>query len=406
MSELTGNTESEMLNLLLDGELTTSQEVPLYSALAGNDELRNEMRDMIAIRNSILRDDEAFTPPIAATAAIFQGAGFSKPIISGIAATGTGFWTGLLKYGVVPLVIAGTSALITWFLISGNSQNNIVQQPVEKSQSSSIHSGDVSNLNTNPIIKEKIVYKYVYRNKVNSDATKENSLSQVPEALQNLSDNYNDKSYDKSMINFSDLQRNISKLNSSNKLSGNIENNINKLDYDPLFKHIKSERGNSLLTIRGIAGLMFPAVNAQSNGNSFLTNAGVGLYFINPYKNLRIGFEVGNEPFSQSFINIENNKRYRYNQMPNTFWGGLSIWGNIDSPIDMLYNAKPFGKLLIGANEVGPMTKLMVGLDWTFESLGIGMFLGAEGSLLAYQNQSVWYYSQKLGLTYGMSIHF
>ncbi len=71
--------QSEMLHAYLDGEATSTEEHVLFSALAENEDLRNEMRDLLAIRNAVHGDKEAFAPPLAATAAIFAGLGFSNP---------------------------------------------------------------------------------------------------------------------------------------------------------------------------------------------------------------------------------------------------------------------------------------------------------------------------------------
>jgi len=50
MNDLNGETYSEKLSLMLDGELNPAQEVPLFAELASNDELRTEMREAISIK--------------------------------------------------------------------------------------------------------------------------------------------------------------------------------------------------------------------------------------------------------------------------------------------------------------------------------------------------------------------
>jgi hypothetical protein len=79
MSNILGNTPSEMLHLFVDGELSSSQEHILFSELAGNDDLQSEMRELLSIRDSVQNDIEAFTPPVEATQGVFSRLGFTNP---------------------------------------------------------------------------------------------------------------------------------------------------------------------------------------------------------------------------------------------------------------------------------------------------------------------------------------
>ena len=410
MNDLTGNTPSEMLHLLLDGELSTMQEVPLYSELASNDDLRSEMRDMLTIRNTVNRDDEAFTPPIAATMAVFSNAGFSAPIVTGFAtAARTGFFSGLVKNLWLPVLLAGISALVTYYFTS-ESYNSQLAKIHNNNYPSVVSSAKPDNTpNTiSSVPKEKIVYKYIYKSipaEQNKNIELKNQDLSVNVADTKLfSETNNNENFFQQKLKYSEITTNdaMSKFslntNHANFPSGKFAINNRFLN--------SGKPGNDYtVTIRGLSGLTFPDVSTSPDGSNMLTNVGLGVYFLNLYKNLKIGFEAGNEPFTQSFINIENNKKWLKIQKPCLWWGGLGLWGGLDK-IDALYGAKPFAKVLISISEIGPLGKLVTGFEWAPEYSGIGMFCGLEGSYLAYQNQHIWYNSQKLGLTYGLSIHF
>jgi hydrogenase/urease accessory protein HupE len=59
----------------------------------------------------------------------------------------------------------------------------------------------------------------------------------------------------------------------------------------------------------------------------------------------------------------------------------------------------------MASTSVGPLVKTNAGLQFVSES-GLGILLGLEGSLLAYQNENIWYSSKNLGIMYGMFMRF
>lgn len=172
-------TPSELLHSYLDGELEQELELTLFSHLNSSPELRNEMRDVLALKRAVRSDKVAFTPPLAATAAVFGTLGMSVPAT--MSALGGASWLSAIWSKVwIPIVSAGASALITVGAINGFSDGdnssatdntgnqslgnvaNVLPQElpmlvapeynqsqlIEKSTSSSIHSHPTSE-NTN-----------------------------------------------------------------------------------------------------------------------------------------------------------------------------------------------------------------------------------------------------------------
>lgn len=75
------SSESEQLLVsFLDGELSLEKEQELFSQLAVNDnDIRSSMRELLAIRNAVQHDVEAFTPPTESKDIIFSSIGLSLP---------------------------------------------------------------------------------------------------------------------------------------------------------------------------------------------------------------------------------------------------------------------------------------------------------------------------------------
>ncbi len=401
MNNLTGNNSSEMLHLLLDGELASVQEVPLFSALAANENLRGEMKDLIAIRNSVHRDEEAFIPPFAATAAVFQSTGFSLPLAASAVAAGTtggGFYS-ILKSVWVPILVAGMSAFITYFLVSANYNQQIASiksgiqknYAVNNAQSNAGNSGQIMN---NHPTAPKVIIKYVKVPAIISSESTVSNADALP-TIEPIADNISS-----------------TRIHYQNPASIHLNPILNtpfkpmSSAYEPMYAKLSIHPKEYMFILRGLTGATVPSVNASTPAGSGLSNISLGFYFLSPYNNIHIGVEGGQEPFSQNFVNTEGGRKFRYEQRPNVVFGGVGAIGKLNSKIDFLYDAQPFGQLFVGGSELGPLGKMMAGLTWGSDNLGLNAFLALEGSFLAYQNQSIWYTSQKFGITYGFSVQF
>lgn len=105
----------ESLYLFMDGELDSALEESLFSELAYNTELRNEMKDLLFMRNAVKRDDVA--PPLfvkdrlisavgLATATLGAGSGAGTIAVSEFA-NGAMQWWNTLWFKVAMPVLAG-----------------------------------------------------------------------------------------------------------------------------------------------------------------------------------------------------------------------------------------------------------------------------------------------------------
>lgn len=401
MNNLTGNNSSEMLHLLLDGELAQVQEVPLFNALAGNEELRGEMKDLIAIRNSVQRDDEAYIPPFAATAAVFQGVGFSLPTAGAALSAGSagGGFFGILKSVWLPVVVAGLSALITYYIVSGNYNEQIanLKSGIQKNSilnNAQSNAGIGGNIENTKIPEPKVIIRYVKVPTIVANEVNDKRFLETP-SIEPIVNKISSSSI---------IYQNPAPINAS-VLNNNALKPISAV-YQPMYSKLSLHPKEYMFILRGLTGSTIPSVNASTPAGSGISNISLGFYFLSPYDNIHIGVEGGQEPFSQDFVNTEGGKRYRYEQRPNVAFGGVGAIGKLNSKIDFLFDAVPFGQLFIGGSELGPLGKMMAGLTWGSDSWGLNAFLGLEGSFLTYQNQGIWYTSQKIGITYGFSVQF
>ena len=410
MSKFTGDSASENLSLMLDGELAQSQEVPLFTELASNDELRTEMRDMLAVKNTVRNDSEAFVPPIAAASAVFSSAGYALP-----GAFALGLKTLLTKYLWLPVLTAAIAGLSVFFIFRDNydnqmlkavQENQLLKAQLSKSNTelSKIQSENERLLfEVSRIPETNEIIRYI-RVPVVSSMSSENKVDE------NKVSNNNTDGFDREQVLLSESKPNYKTISSQDINSlysgsihsytdGRIENR-----YSPIPNKISTDGLDYMLTFRGMAGMTYPQVSTTTSPE--MSNFALGMFFKTSYPGIRIGMEFGHEPFSQKFNNTENGMKYSYEQMPNLWWGGAGVVADFNYEIDEIFGARPYGKLFLGASEIGPLGKIGAGFQWFSASWGLGAFLGIEGSLLGYENQGSWYTSEKIGITYGLSIQF
>ncbi|GEM_PF-3095252 len=415
MSKINGDSASEKLSMLLDGELSSSQEVSLFSELSINDELRSEMRDMLSIKNAVHSDSEAFVPPLAATAAVFTKAGFALP-----GAYYIGLKTLLLKYSWIPLLVAALTGFTTFSIMKNNHNMELAKLKADMGKMKNTVLASQSKINRLTAENSKLRFAVTKKSEIREivryikvpavSAQELSSANNANSTVSNSSIIQNNNNDDMAMLS-------ISHSFNSNNSTAAVPNDNLHLQRGNRFSIITNNSGYSLMPNRvntganeyslrfgGLSGLTFPLVNIDSPDE--FANITMGLYFLAPYKDVYIGIESGREPFSQQFNNLDpDGHKYLYEQRPNIWWGGASIITEFGKNINILSGARPYSKIFLGASELGPLGKISAGFNWK-SSWGLGAFLGLEGTLLAYQNQGVWYTSQKIGLVYGMSIQF
>lgn len=130
----------EQIHQLLDGELDSIHESALYAELAVNDDLREEMRDQVTLKNAVNNDRMALVPPAALTNSVFSGLGFAAPLAGASAgAVSSGMFMQWFSRLGIPILGAIAAAGITFGITSDSKPTSTVpasaqSQPVDAEQ--------------------------------------------------------------------------------------------------------------------------------------------------------------------------------------------------------------------------------------------------------------------------------
>ena len=434
----TNLSSSELLNLLIDGELEVNEEPSLFAQLAGNDELRSEFREFMTIRSTLSHDAEAFTPPLETTNSVFSRLDMIPPIpsTSGFLKQGTKLPNEkiFLKRIWVPVLTAILASLFTGAVFMNYYEGKIADF---KKQIPTISSIETTDNNIPSYDKSRISSKINEINNQNSlqaNSFSEKSLyndskitgnqklynfqkviiqEQENSIIKNMDVEF--KSPDETLQSQTNIitQPNLGKsylipipTPSYSIKSNNIASFPILISLKPemhFYSDAKTKEKNYQVILRGINARSFPETAVMPQAEPIFSNISLAT-MIKIADNHKLGFEFGQEQFSQVFTNIENNSTVRYEQNPMVFWMGFAYQYEMDKQ-EFLFGGQPFGHLFIGSTEIGPLSKAILGLQYITES-GIGVSLGIEGSLLLYENQKIRYTTKKLGFTYGLSYSF
>lgn len=398
MNETNYQNPSELLHLFLDGELEAGKESLLFSELAGNEELRNEMKDFLLIRNKIKSDSIPVSPPIETSSALFGTLGFNPSVLNPNAVIPfSGLVLSTLKKLWAPVATAIVASLITYFALQQYINNNTSQShfPMMVSYSINplIHGNSDNNELNNLSIAENKNTDRLAQNRITSKV--DNFTDRLPEKVQ-----FNGVEYSK-------VEYNSDNLRIINDGGIRIKQIISSYTPQSIFQNTKLKKNDNeySLQLRGINGISFPSAQVPFKQNTIFSNMSAAFYFAR-FENIRIGFEFGNEPFGQVFNNKEGGTEWQYTQNAAIYWAGLDVMYIFDKEFFFDDGPQPFVQATLGGTELGPLGKLITGLQYYSKETGIGAMIGIEGTLLSYINQKVWYNTKKIGFTYGMSIHF
>ncbi len=440
---------SEMLTLLLDGELDGDNEQIFYDSLSQDAGLQSELKDQLSIREAVRNDTEAFTPPAELSRAVFANLGFGSPLAP---APPKRFFK---RYAVLALLLlfVGSYLATTPEFIFGKKENSNALAQMQK-DGLPISGADESQLQINnpsiPVVSS--LENVAEPTAKNSNFNSQNSINNLGE-FTNLKKNASNRAFaqmnsEKSNnrfinsnidnSNFDDID-NIShnniayqRLNSSGinddenslnnhnafaqnlELSQNFANNqfrmVNASEYTKFSQSFSFARSlgespfekesalprEKFVVLRGIYALTRAENNLQSGVmNSFSVG---GFISSGLARNLSLGFEFGREPYSQIFLDNSN-----YSQKPEILW--LGVGARYDLHEFNLFGSNPFAQIIAGGSELGPIVRTIVGASKIYSG-GIGFNIGIEGSSMIYKNQNKYYHSDKIGFTGGLIYKF
>lgn len=421
---------SKLIHDYLDGELTMSQQDLLFSELAHNVELRQEFNQQVRLQTLAQSDLTSISPPTEAANAVFAQLGFSipnsdftkyffqsKPVVTGL------FWKSTKDFFrkrfptiLTSVISAAITALIFLYFLNSNSLLNYSNLD---SPGRNVASSNINELNL----------------KSGPNPNTSNSMSR------NVSDTEFERIFSKALADYFDqnpLQNNIilpqgfkttdisdnSKLDEKKNLNDLNKENTNKNNYPNQFPLVflpnSNESDNKMITsapesnirisndafslaLRSFSTQSKIKTNVPSNANPWFNNMALSLgYNLNKYHSF--GIEVGQEQFAQKFQKTEFDLTSTYEQNPLLFWyGGFYRF----SYPDLIFSEKlfPFAQFFGGATTIGPVIKSQIGFQFKPDKR-VTFVLGGEFTRLLYNLQNNIYNSDKLGITYGISIQY
>ncbi len=390
------NTPSELITQLIDGEISAQQNEQLFVALSVDKDLRQELQEHIAIRESVRNDIEAFTPPIAATNAIFAKLGYATPNgINDNKPKVIPLWSNWMSKAVAPAVLAVFAifgiANYTDLFVNSNIDNNIgdvnttsnIVQSNANTAKISVENSSENKQNTIHTSSKNIAKIYsssndvIIASKINNDeslATITNSINSENSAISND---------DEIITNYhrADLIENSSAYINNYSLYCKQENNFSmfNMPQNNLFSNsVVNNRGS--IYLKGFSDLSTGnSIFSSGNSNDFV-NLTFG--FMMPYKNnISIGLETGIHSFMQ-YRTDDNNLISKTQEESSVFWITANCRYDI---IDIdLFNINPYTQISAGGSTMGFIARSAIGLQYQPEYSSFGFNVGFEYS-------NIWY---------------
>lgn len=421
------NKYSELLTYYLDGELDPMHEQELLSELAVNTELEAELTDMLAIRSSVRAEINAECVPADATHAIFSAIGIGSATTTGTitgSATQASFYSNrVIRYASVLLLVGAIVYLFFNITDKESKIENLQNQLSYLSGQISEKAGKPVKESTPSVDENSSKYEYPVITSSEVDNRQKNNLKVNTFSIKPIeTKNNNDNTQQKTAVSANSIEflpevseakiALHSKEFSNRNLSDMPGNNVFPATTHGLtITNLSNNTGDYMISLRGVNPNSFPAPKFSITMPVF-SNIGIGIYrsfrglagedgFV---EDVKIGFEFGQEPFSQEFyVNKQGQTNIR-KQNPLLFWCTAAC--RVDFTPNIVFNElQPYSQIEIGGTQIGPIIKLQTGLNLDITG-GLGVQAGIEGSSLLFNNQTKWYSSEKLSIFYGMTIKF
>lgn len=401
---MSDNMNSEFLvQEFLDGSLSHADEDNFFLRLASENELRLELKNLLAIRNAIHSDVRAFTPKSESTLHIFDTLGLVSPttVLPTVQATAVSvnpIGSFFSRYSGYMLSVV-VSSLITAFVIfnwfdfdddvsSNEYSNNISDFDRIQFVPKQIDSSAVSNP-----VREKTVYKYIYKEQ---EKTVANNLNTTDLAMMSDSESVR-KEVDLVTAYSSNIHHTEFENTSDNKfvmldklpkiVYYNLTNNENKL-----FALVVRKSDYFARNFEGIS----------RDYNFALDNLSIaGIIKVND--ELEVGVEYRRERFAQEFAGREGDSYFIFQQEPdfNTF----SLLAEYKPEFTEIGIFTPYIGLSAGINNAGPVGRFMLGTDINFSSMYY-MNFGFDYSILFFKQEASYFISPKAGVHFGFGLNF
>ncbi len=400
----------------------------LNDIIRANPEIENQYKDFQLIDKGIAEDFEAFNPSPELKESVFKGLGLSVPQSFVVNVATKSPFIGFVKKAVIPVAAAIVVGLFTFNSFQHSDYNNNYADSSIQSTGINANSLQSDNSKDNSKNKNEITKSENPKYPVSKNSNvSSNHKAKINNAFSD-SDGLADGSRSNPEINPADNKDfGIQQSNNSNLDAQQVSQSFSALSYSNSrpastpdmnppsnngagFTNSFSifsggfELKNSFVTLRGIAGTTFSS--GYNFTNSLYNSVSIGVYTnMLSSDNFAVGIEGGFEPFEKKYFDKWETAKLVSIDNPSMFWGALGLRYSSNTYIIPSIKAAPFGTFLIGASELGPLSKLLVGLDYDV-SKTFTFYTALEGTMVFYQNKVEWLASKKLSFTAGISYHF
>ncbi|OGU57704.1 MAG: hypothetical protein A2X64_06410 [Ignavibacteria bacterium GWF2_33_9] len=410
---------SELLNNYFEGGISPNEEEQLFSEMAQNSQLRNELKDFVELERAAKSEIAAFVPPVESTMGVFNKLGISPFTTAAVATLSQiGFWGKYGKMISMNLFTVLVTGLISYFIFSTPNSDNLTENIITKYNETQVQFQSNQPNNKIPIVSnensenESNNYSTANLRNVSNKSNFKNSKELIENENKNESfqkDQFeNSENYSNSLIFTENLDKKINlsipevtlqsqfEFNTNNFLSFNSSNFTPfNIDFSFLDLH------NISFQMSGNKYWSLDYETVERSTNPFMEDANFVVYY-NVNSKFSIGIDIRQEFFFQSYRGMdEYSNQYLYEQNTNYLsYGLVGKW--------KIYETKhitPFVQIYLGANKVGQIGRILTGFEISPNS-AYSFVLGLESSGLAYHHQKNSYYSKKLGAYYGILFNF
>lgn len=391
MEEYLNNSKSELLSQYLDNELDPAKEQELFSMLSEDDALQSEMKEMLAIRETVQQDTEAFTPPQKSTKRIFAALGYTVPAatISGGIVASTGSFLSKVWLPTVSAVVASlVTALLVFNYIDDGSNDTASNTTVNTNTDIPIVSSTEAD-ETFDILNDNRNSQSSMANGGIASSSSSNSES-VPNAENSTANSKNRANLfghedSEQSINSSSSKRDIANqsemTDSQNEAVQNtlfginpahiaIYSNYNFADLNYGFRSDRYDIDENPMSSRKSDGHMVSIYidGLQNTNNELYNNKSIGILLRN-FGNFRGGFEAS---IQDMFITSATTDLGSY-------LISAYLVGRYENPNWDISGIQPFAQFNIGFSNIGPTGHLMIGAEYILANL-FGADLGLQAS--------------------------
>jgi hypothetical protein len=419
---------NELLYDFVDGVTDSGQEQTLFAALAENEELRSDLKQLLAMRAAVQNDTKAFIPPASSTLSLFSSLGFSAPVAVvpvevGIGAKILEFLGNSSKAITTGVVMSGITALCMYFwmkdsavdtssLVAENTSSITsehttgIKSSATKTTSSANSSQLMAGQDHTTITPPERIIKYVYIREKNSTSdaqrTAQSALETTPpnstlDAATPQADAI--ESMTTPRLIPAEYQASSPAFIPSIAAAATPRSASFQA---PSFVNLPSENSLPLWTLelRRLDTRSSETPTLVSTAPTYNNLALTGLFSLN--SSFFVGLEFAQEQYFQSFTSSDTRgNTYLYEQNPSL--SSLSVVARY-VPFEW-QKFQPILQLGLGGTAIGPIGRGLIGVRYSPED-NVSFMLNLEGSAMQYSHQNINYTLTKFGLSYGISLHF